>query len=483
MTAHGWLIPALPAAVAAMGVVPLWLGLRGRRVDQHPVCRRCAYDLVGLPADHAACPECGSDLRRPRAIRVGNRRRRAGLVMLAGLLLVPSLGALGVIGWASARGADVQTYKPVWWLVNEADGVDAATRAASFAELTSRLTSAKLSDSEVRAVVDRALQVQGDTAKTWDPAWGDWVEQARMLGWLTFEQWQRYVEQGIDVGVKVRAGVRRGDPLPYQVRVTARLSRSGLYQFDLFGRQPQFHFDGVPQPPGTDRIKDLQRQVNYQGEATGRTQTLGMGVLPLNAIPLDRLRDGPHTVRLVLDVAVHQYPSASNRLPIVWKRVAPEAAWELLPADRSSVRTVIDPALANSVRASLTAPYVYYDKSGYLSTSLSARNCPVPLAFDVWLRTELGEWRIGRGSFPRDGGSISVGDFVTGANSLLNEQQVPTGKDTVPTSRLNEFTGNVVDIVLRPNAAEASRSLVQNEFWGEEIVISNVPAHHPRRSR
>jgi hypothetical protein len=297
-----------------------------------------------------------------------------------------------------------------------------------------------------------------------------------MLGRLTPEQWQRYIEQGIRVGVSVRAAVRRGDPLPYQVHVTARLSRSGLYPFHLVARQPEFHFDGVSQPPGTDRIKDLQSSVNYQGQATRQTQTLVKGVLPLNAIPFDLLKDGPQRARLALNLAVHQYPSASNPLPIVRKRVAPEAAWELLPADRSSVRMVIDPALANAVRASLTAQYVYYDRSGYLSMSLLARDCPVPVAFDVWLRSEAGEWRIGSGSFSRDGGILSPGDFVAGARGLLGEQFLPTGEHSLPSSRLNEFTGNVVDVLLRPNAAEASRSLVETEVWGEEIVISNVPA-------
>ncbi len=43
------LIPLLFFAVA--GVVALVLGLRGRRIDDHPICRKCGFDLVGsLPS-------------------------------------------------------------------------------------------------------------------------------------------------------------------------------------------------------------------------------------------------------------------------------------------------------------------------------------------------------------------------------------------------------------------------------------------------
>lgn len=56
------------------GVVLLGWAWRGRRVDDHPVCRKCRFDLYGLP-EPEACPECGAALGGAGAVRIGNRRR------------------------------------------------------------------------------------------------------------------------------------------------------------------------------------------------------------------------------------------------------------------------------------------------------------------------------------------------------------------------------------------------------------------------
>ena len=65
----------LAAAVFLIGLALTLAGLRGRRTDDHPLCRRCGFDLTGNP-DAAVCGECGADLARPGAIRVGHRARR-----------------------------------------------------------------------------------------------------------------------------------------------------------------------------------------------------------------------------------------------------------------------------------------------------------------------------------------------------------------------------------------------------------------------
>ena len=48
--AESYFIPAmiLVATAFAGGVAMLLIGLRGRRVTDHPTCRRCRYDLHGL---------------------------------------------------------------------------------------------------------------------------------------------------------------------------------------------------------------------------------------------------------------------------------------------------------------------------------------------------------------------------------------------------------------------------------------------------
>jgi len=45
-----------------IGVSVFWRGWRGRRIDNHPWCRKCRFDLHGLWPGAARCPECGIDL-------------------------------------------------------------------------------------------------------------------------------------------------------------------------------------------------------------------------------------------------------------------------------------------------------------------------------------------------------------------------------------------------------------------------------------
>src|SRR5688500_6972626 len=91
----------VPLALAAgVGFVLAWAGWRGRRVNNHPLCRRCGFDLTGRPPDSARCAECGADLSDRCAIRVGQRecRRRplaAGVVLI--LLTLAPLAALGLM--------------------------------------------------------------------------------------------------------------------------------------------------------------------------------------------------------------------------------------------------------------------------------------------------------------------------------------------------------------------------------------------------
>src|SRR4030095_1839286 len=104
-----WIIPAL------LGIALLWRGLRGRRIDDHPLCRRCGYDLFGT-VEPANCPECGTKLESKRSVRLGHRKRR--WVSLSLGLFVIALTTAGTILFVRARAShfDFNPYKPLWVL-------------------------------------------------------------------------------------------------------------------------------------------------------------------------------------------------------------------------------------------------------------------------------------------------------------------------------------------------------------------------------
>ena len=92
--------------LTAVGAAGLWLvvlGRRGKRLDHHPVCRSCRFDLRASVAPDAAatdfttCPECG---KRGRPA-VGNRRRRPAWVVAGVLIFAFTLGATVMVNAGS----------------------------------------------------------------------------------------------------------------------------------------------------------------------------------------------------------------------------------------------------------------------------------------------------------------------------------------------------------------------------------------------
>src|SRR6185436_1292474 len=139
------------AILATIAILGLFLSLRGRRIDDHPVCRRCKFDLIGLP--HTICPECGAKLDAPNSIRTGNRRRYRRLAILSICLLLISLAGSGLMFSGNTKKIDWYTYKPVWWLRIDArrGSLDTATHAVN--ELIARNDNSKLTQGELDTVV------------------------------------------------------------------------------------------------------------------------------------------------------------------------------------------------------------------------------------------------------------------------------------------------------------------------------------------
>ena len=220
-------IALILAALALLvgGALLLRAGLRGRRVDDAPLCRACGFELTGLPAG-SNCPECGADVGRPANVRVGHRRRRPGAVLLGvALLLVPP-----IVGGTLVSGIDPTPYKPAWWLMRELDARDSATVSAALGELSWRQTAGKLSKASADGLFDRALARQADTSKPWDPAWGGVLEIARAAGTLDDVRWSRYARQVFDFKLEARPRVRQGDPLPVELTINdARLGPTASF--------------------------------------------------------------------------------------------------------------------------------------------------------------------------------------------------------------------------------------------------------------
>ena len=89
-------------------------GLRGRWVGDEPHCRKCNYNLTGLPSQQ--CLECGTDVSGKNVV-IGRRHRRWRALVPAPLLLLVSITGLGLGAYGQAKGINWYAYLPTFVLL------------------------------------------------------------------------------------------------------------------------------------------------------------------------------------------------------------------------------------------------------------------------------------------------------------------------------------------------------------------------------
>ena len=188
-------LPALAAVGLLVGVGLVVVGLRGRRVGDHPHCRRCGFDLHGLPSDARRCPECGSVVAGPtglmaEAVRAGRRERRNR--PLAWGLAVAGPGALwaATVGGSVLAGHGAYGLMPTPALAWQAD-LGPWVGDPAGAELARRVSAGALSGSALAGLVADFLADQADPGRPWVEGKGDVIEQAQASAVLPAADWQR----------------------------------------------------------------------------------------------------------------------------------------------------------------------------------------------------------------------------------------------------------------------------------------------------
>ncbi|MCC6679042.1 MAG: hypothetical protein IT436_18100 [Phycisphaerales bacterium] len=191
----------LSLIIAAWGIALIGLGRRGRKLDDHPICGGCGFDLVGsLPPGRrsafavpkgARCPECGVALARAGAIEIGNRARRPGAIR-AGVVVtvVGVLGMVTILYLGATRGA-IARVQPTWMLIPQA-----SRDREALLELVGRVAAGTCDERQTKDLVARALQSQADLSREWDAAWGDLIEEARLRKQVSDADWARYLKSG-----------------------------------------------------------------------------------------------------------------------------------------------------------------------------------------------------------------------------------------------------------------------------------------------
>ena len=470
-----------------IGAVLFFLGLRGRRIDDHPRCRKCGYDLSGTMALPEECPECGRDLSRSRRpVRIGNRRRRPAFIVAAMLILILSLGLGGTFIYNETRDLDWNTIKPVWLLKREARAAWPEGREAR-RELLRRLQSELLSESQKSDIADLALHRQADPAIPWDSVWGAFIEHLWSEGELSRERIEQYVQRAFDVNfqVEAREKIRAGRALPIKMGVMRRVGPDA-YRLSNHRVSPRGYAASAGGQITILSVQLAPAQVTVDATPVSAAlhetthHMMGGGGFGMRTVDLD-LAPGTHEITFTFDLLAWEHPWGQPLRYVNGRPERPEdpiTEWtiertvsvEVVPEDETVVELVHDSALAQQVRGSIVQvefirtqiPYPPSPNAGRGGT-MGGRNGmiiidapPMDLSFDVFARVGDEEKRIGGITARKDDG-------------LQNAQRI----DTHP-KRLFP-SAETFNLVLRAAPGPAEGTLEITRIWDGEIVIEDVP--------
>ncbi len=477
----------------AVGVLLIVLGLRGKRLNDHPVCRDCRFDLLGVYPGVITCPECGSGLRRPKAVRDGQRRRRPAYIAIGAILVItPGLG-LGTLAFATLAGADLNTYKPVGLLLWEGRNAGVASAQAAGQELLDRLTANRLSKAQVSTAVAAALDLQGDPDARWSETWGDLIERARLNGNLSDAQVQRWRHQAAVLEWRVRPRVRSGDPIPVCVSLkearvgstTELIAQGTITSATLDTRQATIETAMFPEirPRGSRRfLPSMPVGWLYLAGSASRMRVFIES--PVLAFCITKPETGLGRRDLAMDLDLLAEPSGGGFMVLgsapagrgqggTGVRHSHGVTVEVLPADAPVVDLVTPtPELMASLTARLSPRQSTYSSFLFASNAsqqFSVDDLPVPVAFDVIWKVGDREWKVG--SFTSGQGVPLQADDGThmyysglGGGHLRH----------VGGRRLPGFRAKAVTVILRPSPAAALLTVDLTRIYGGELVFEDV---------
>jgi hypothetical protein len=337
MTLASLIVVGLLIAPLLLGGVLLILGWRGRRTDDHPLCRRCGFDLTGKPPDSSRCAECGADLLAKRATRVGHRHRRP-VMAVAGLAMI--LATVGAGVWwlyPILSSTNPAALKPTWWLLADVRFFSGSARADAAAELSTRLAVNKLTAAQVSSAVDLALKIQADARQAWCPQLGDLVEAAERVGQVTPRQWRSYLHHlvGDSMTLVVRPRVQPGEELAAALSWTAvRGASSGSFPGALDTRllidgRPVWHGTHAPHAGVTGGPVLIMRNGAPVMLPPGRPSPRYVQNFPVRITARDGFAFGPHV--LTADVVFRSRMFLSGEPDPQNEKVTFDASFDLLP--------------------------------------------------------------------------------------------------------------------------------------------------------
>ncbi len=195
------------------GVVALAIGVIGRRVDDHPTCRACGFDLIGRGSTPGAvlgapCPECGKQVATETNVRVGTRVRRRG-ALTAGMFLL-SLAILIAMPFVVVPLAGNTSAKPTWLLLVEAEYGTTSLQEPAADELMNRHVAGNLAAADGLKLVELAARVHANPNAAFTKVWREILGDEVLFAMLPAATRDAAAVRGVEPFLKVRSRVKSG---------------------------------------------------------------------------------------------------------------------------------------------------------------------------------------------------------------------------------------------------------------------------------
>ena len=448
-THYAWLYVLLTLSTSTLGIALLIFGLRGKRLDYHPVCRKCKYDLSGLP-DSATCPECGTNLKTPRSTLVGNRRKRPVLIA-TGLLLI--LLATFVAGSLLLKN-DHNHYKPMWWLRIEARNTSGSSAKAAIEEISQR----DWSDNPklAQTLYEDALKVQADTSRPWMKQWGNIAYDAIGSGAGTEAEHEQFTRAYLSIQLFARPKIRLGKPIPIQIQSNRGERNPGDFRV----------FDLDHGPYNVYLVKEGERIKEIATISTAINDQTISDTIFMDLPPAMDVEPGIYEIQVTGGIRIfHQYRFTSPDTPLCTWDIATSTTIELLPADGPpAVVPVDDPAMASLLtRAPASVSIEWTEDERQLEIVLIRvdvpKSCKCGLVFDVSFSDGNKTWEA---DYPA---TLYPGPFT--GHTLTTACILP-----------DDFKASEVDIILKPNLEAAEATLGVLNILNHTIIINDVPVEN-----
>jgi len=466
------------------GVAAIVFGCRGRRIDDHPLCRRCRYDLSGIGENPERCPECGRDLRSAsRGIRTGNRRRRRWAIASGIALILLAVGVGATLWTAEANRFNWYPYKPFWLLTRGVTSADADTASASREEVMRRLREGHLSRDQIQRYADTILKIQSDPDQPWFIMYGDFVETAWQSGHIGDETIAEYLRTAVAAALSftTRDRLYRDSEITWLLeRGRMRVGESDL--FAAYTTDFSLKADGVVLADrGGGRFSVRPSSSGAGGSWMPHGLDLGEHQIVCEATVFVGLDVEDETPRASAptspaerrdEIMARMREARSNREQeeqrlrenaIVAVELRFEKTLTIVPDDVQIVATFEDETVRDQIRQAVIHqphPTTSTEDGTRIRYGCLMMKAPISVSFDVFVRTNDGrEWLV---------------------NAIVGEQgrtaRAARAAASISRALHADFPADehIVDVILRANPHWAIENPRIDEVWRGEIVFENV---------